>query len=70
MNTTTVSDLIAYLERLPQDAEVKVQIQPNYPLVAPLTAANVDDEGVVLLMTGPANEYGDTELAEAAETLI
>lgn len=54
-----VSELVEMLEEFDQDAEVRVAIQPNYPLDYNLSDAMAENEdgSVVYLATGSQGDY-------------
>lgn len=70
--TTTVGSLVEYLLQFSDDTEVRVQFQPNYPLIAAIERGHQDPEDVhtLYLLASEATEYGDRNAYEDSESLV
>lgn len=68
----TVEQLIEVLQNMPQEAQVRIAYQPNYPLSSALAGVKHDegdDEGIgiVYLCEGGDNQYARKSLWEDME---
>lgn len=60
-----VSELIYELENMPQDAEVSLAMQPNYPMEHQIDGVVEVNEGKVVISEREGNSYLDEEAVEA-----